>query len=104
MRPRQFIPLAFALAILISILNLMLFPWGLKLFSLVSGSYLVANLVASLLTSIKKGWNYFLLLPLCFAILHLSYGFGFLIGLVKFWNRWGDKKGRAPELASTPAD
>ena len=40
-------------------------------------------------------------------ILHVSYGLGFLIGLLKFWNRWGDKKGKvgvglgkAPDVVS----
>ena len=28
-------------------------------------------------------------LPIIFATLHLSYGLGFLAGLVRFWNRWG---------------
>jgi len=34
------------------------------------------------------------ILPLVFAIPHVSYGF--LIGLVKFWNRWKDKIGKVP--------
>ena len=104
MRPRQFIPPAFAFVLILSILALMLFPWGLWLFSLVAGSYLVANLVASLMTASKKSWKYLPLLPVCFLILHLSYGSGFLTGLFKFWNRWGDKKGKAAEFKPAPAD
>ncbi len=30
------------------------------------------------------------------AIIHFSYGLGFLIGLVKFANRWNDKTGKVP--------
>jgi len=37
-----------------------------------------------------------LLLPLTYAILHLSYGSGFLWGLFKFRKRWGDKIGNMP--------
>ena len=36
-----------------------------------------------------------------FAIIHLSYGLGFLVGLVKFWNRWTDR-GQWKTLASRP--
>jgi hypothetical protein len=53
-------------------------------------------MLASLYTAYKRGWQYFPLLPLTFAILHLSYGFGFLVGLIKFANRWRDKIGKVP--------
>ena len=104
MRPRQFIPLIFVISILLSVLAVLLFHWGMLLFSLVAGSYLVANLVASLMTASKKSRKYLPLLPICFLILHLSYGSGFLTGLFKFWNRWGDKKGKAAEFNPAPAD
>jgi hypothetical protein len=48
----------------------------------------------------KFGWQIFPVLPITFAILHLSYGLGFLVGLVKFWNRWGDKIGKTPKWSS----
>jgi hypothetical protein len=62
--------------------------------------YLFANLFASVYTASKRGWKYLLLLPFTFAILHISYGLGFLSGLVKFWNRWGDKVGKTPAWAN----
>jgi lipopolysaccharide/colanic/teichoic acid biosynthesis glycosyltransferase len=37
------------------------------------------------------------LLPLAFAILHLSYGMGFLVGLFRFVHRWGDRTGKVPD-------
>jgi hypothetical protein len=64
----------------------------------VGGSYALANLGASVLTASKKGWRHVSLLPVVYAILHLSYGLGFLVGLLKFWNRWVDKKGKVPEF------
>jgi hypothetical protein len=63
---------------------------------LIIGVYFLANLSASINTSAKKGWQHLPLLPIVFAILHLSYGLGFLAGLVRFWNRWGDKQGKVP--------
>jgi hypothetical protein len=35
--------------------------------------------------------------------LHLSYGLGFLIGLLKFINRWGDKQVQTPVLVREDA-
>ena len=88
---RQFVPPAFVLALLGSAL-FALFP----LSFVVPVLYLFANLSASVSTAAIKGLKHLHYLPLVFAILHLSYGLGFLVGLVKFWNRWGDKAGRTP--------
>ena len=69
------------------------------------GLYLLANLSATGFTASRRGFKYLPLLPFVFGILHLSYGLGFLAGLIKFWNRWGDQVGRVPEFApagSTP--
>jgi hypothetical protein len=52
------------------------------------------------ITSGKRGWKHLPLLPLIFAILHVSYGLGFLVGLVRFANRWGDKLGKVPKWQS----
>jgi hypothetical protein len=60
------------------------------------GLYFAVNLVASVLTARKKGWHTAWKLPLAFMVIHLSYGAGFLWGLFKFWNRWGDKRGQVP--------
>ena len=95
---RQFIPPAFVFSLLISVLLTLVTPWGWWLLLLVAGSYLLANLTASILTGVIRGYKHFLLLPFTFLIIHLSYGFGFLAGLIKFWNRWGDKTGKVPLL------
>jgi succinoglycan biosynthesis protein ExoA len=98
---RQFVPPAFVLALLGSIL-LALFsvfhlPSSVSFLSLVIPLlYLIVNLFASLYTAFKRGWSSLLFLPFIFVILHLSYGLGFLVGLLKFANRWGDKQGRTP--------
>lgn len=92
---RQFVPPAFVLALLGSVF-LALSPI-LRLLSLIVPSlYLIANLGASLWAASKRGWRYLPFLPVTFAILHLSYGLGSLMGLVKFWNRWKDKIGKTP--------
>jgi glycosyltransferase involved in cell wall biosynthesis len=100
---RQFVPPVFVLGLLGSIiLALFLVSRPELALSEVEGSvlgllssivpllYLIVNLFASLYTAYKHGWQYLPSLPFIFAILHLSYGLGFLAGLLKFWNRWGD--------------
>jgi succinoglycan biosynthesis protein ExoA len=94
---RQFVPALFVGGMLGTSLFAMLTSWGWIWFVLAVGGYILANLVTSLVISIQKGWVHFIYLPIAFAILHTGYGLGFLIGLVKFWNRWGDKKGKVPE-------
>ena len=98
MRYRQFVPPIFALGLSASLGSLFL-GWGWWHLALLLGTYLVANLGASLHTSGQHGWRYLPLLPLTFAILHLGYGFGFLFGLIRFIERWNDKVGRAPALS-----
>jgi succinoglycan biosynthesis protein ExoA len=51
----------------------------------VLGSYLLANLAASLHVAVRQGgWNYLPALPLVFMAYHFGYGYGFLRGLVDF--------------------
>lgn len=94
MRPRQFVPPSFAVVLLSSFVLIPFTPLGLWLLGLVGGSYAFANLFASILTAHKNSWKSLPLLPVAFATLHLSYGLGFLVGLVKFWNRWGTSQHR----------
>ena len=93
---RQFVPLAFILALTLSILLSFVVSWGWLTLLILLTSYLLANLAASILTASGQNCKTLLLLPLAFAIIHLSYGLGFLVGLFRFWNRWHDKQGRVP--------
>ena len=94
---RQFVPLLFVLAILLTLLLSLLLPWGWKALLALLGLYLLANLLASAVTASGKRFRTNLLLPLAFIIIHVGYGLGFLVGLFRFWNRWKDKKGQVPE-------
>jgi len=97
MRPRQFIPFAFVMAILIGLLLTIFTPWEWIPLALLTVIYLFANLAASMMVAVKSGWRFLPMLPPAFATLHVSYGLGFLVGLIKFRNRWRDKTGRVPK-------
>lgn len=98
MRPRQFVPFFFVVALLTT-LSLSIFSLlGFWVFAFILTSYLLANLTASIWIANRNGWQYLSRLPLIFAILHCSYGFGFLVGLIHFANRWKDHKGKVPQF------
>jgi glycosyltransferase involved in cell wall biosynthesis len=99
MRPRQFVPPLFVAALLLSLaaapFSFIHGAWLAWPLGLAAGSYALANLTASAsITARRRDWPLFWLLPIAFAILHVSYGLGFLLGLVKFRNRWGDHDDR----------
>jgi len=89
MRLRHFVPPTFVGALLGSALLAPFFESIRILLTLIAGSYVAGNLLASGQIAWSKGWRHFPLLPIVFVILHLSYGSGFLVGLVHFANRWG---------------
>jgi succinoglycan biosynthesis protein ExoA len=95
---RQFVPPSFVAALFGSVFLLFLpFPsFILYPLSFVPLAYFVANVFASLYTASKRDWQSLSYLPFIFAILHISYGLGFLVGLLKFAGRWGDKQGQTP--------
>jgi succinoglycan biosynthesis protein ExoA len=88
MRLRQFIPAAFVLVLFLgSAFAPLSGAFGYGALACVA-AYLILNLSASLLSVAKHGWNHVALLPGVFATLHFSYGLGFIVGTVRFANRW----------------
>jgi cellulose synthase/poly-beta-1,6-N-acetylglucosamine synthase-like glycosyltransferase len=81
---RQLVPLAFVSSLILSTALGIFNRASFLVFLLVLASYLTVSLAVSLVLSCKRGWNYFPILPLVFGCLHLSYGLGFLSGLVRF--------------------
>lgn len=91
MRIRQFAPPIFVAA-LFGGGGLAIFNGHIRrLWQLVVTVYTLANLVASIWTARESGWKHLPLLPVVFGILHISYGMGFIHGLIKFWKRWHDR-------------
>lgn len=88
MRFRQFVPPLFVASLVVTLLLALAAPATRWVFFGVASSYLLANLAASVITAARGSWRLLPILPLAFASLHLSYGAGFLVGLVRFWNKW----------------
>jgi len=85
---RQFIPPTFVMALLVSGLLAAIIPNGWILLAAVALSYATVNLSASFWLASRSAWRHLFFLPIVFAILHISYGLGFLLGLLKFAPRW----------------
>jgi succinoglycan biosynthesis protein ExoA len=98
--PRQYVPFMFVTTLITLALVALFVPGGWAALAGFVGAYLAVNLLASLLTAARRGWHYFFLLPVAFATLHLSFGLGFMVGLARFIDRWGDWEGCVPKLPS----
>ena len=84
MQPRQFVPPLFVLALLGSLACSVFYKASLFVFVVILMSYSLSCLFAALRVSLQHGRRYFLIVPSIFMILHISYGLGFLWGIVKF--------------------
>ena len=95
---RQFVPVLFVSALFLSLIAALfsLLPASMPI--AIAASYLLANLFASARASMTDRPT-FGVLPLVFAILHVSYGAGFLKGLIAFRRRW---QFRQPALPMSP--
>jgi cellulose synthase/poly-beta-1,6-N-acetylglucosamine synthase-like glycosyltransferase len=87
MRPRHFIPAAFVGSLILLAAAAPFSHLALWLLCLDASLYVLANLTASALAWTRDS-GAGLFLPLAFVILHVSYGLGFLSGLVRFASRW----------------
>lgn len=78
----HFIPLAFVLGIIFSIIMCFI---AYPIFAyLLLGAYILFNILNLILITIKNGFKIsYLLLPFIFFILHISYGIGTIIGIAK---------------------
>ena len=100
MKARQFVPPLFVAALLAGLIAAPFSRWGASILGLIVAAYAAANLAASWRVSRPLGGPSLALLPAVYATLHLSYGLGFLKGLLWFWNRWGDRRTRSGNALS----
>lgn len=102
-QPRQFVSPIFVGTLIAAGLLSIFTTAGRYAFPAIVGVYLLVNIIVSIITSARNEWRYLFTLPLAFSCLHISYGCGFLFGLVRFWNRWVDKRGNVPTLEEVKA-
>ena len=90
---RHVVPGLFVLGLLTSLSILIIYGNNIPILSLCL-PYLSFSLFATILELFISPFNLLsvMMLPLTFYILHISYGLGFLLGLVYFWDKWGDIK------------
>jgi glycosyltransferase involved in cell wall biosynthesis len=92
---RQFVPFVFVASILVLSFLSLVSPAARYGLAVLLATYLVSNLIASVITCIRS-LSQVPGVALSFAILHISYGCGFLIGLVFFIRRWGGQENENP--------
>ena len=80
---RHLVPLAFVLAILGTFCIGCFTIYGWYLLAAILGAYLLAALYADIDACRKYGWEYVFILPPMFFSIHLSYGIGTMVGLIK---------------------
>ena len=83
--PRHLVPLAFVLGLISSSIAAVFLPyWGPLAFMVVWGTYVTANLVASLDVAFReKDLRFSLVMPFVFSSLHVGYGLGSVWGALK---------------------
>jgi len=81
---RHFVPFAFVCSLIISILGAIFFLPFLYLLLAILGAYVICALFATVALCVKNGWEYFLILPSLFFCVHVTYGWGTIVGLFKY--------------------
>jgi succinoglycan biosynthesis protein ExoA len=97
MQLRQFVPALFIAVLGLLLLSAPFLEVSPLLLAALALAYMTLSLGASISAAGKTDWRLLLLLPIAFPIIHFGYGSGFLLGLAKFWNRWGDHATRASQ-------
>lgn len=88
MRFRQLVPPTFVLSLLVGILLSPLSSSAARGLLAVVAAYALVNAGATVWMAAMQGPGNLAWLPVVFTTLHLSYGMGFVVGLVKFLGRW----------------
>lgn len=80
---RHFVPFAFVCSLIALGIGAFLWRPFLWLFFFIIAMYAVCALVSTIVLCRKHGWKYLFILPPLFLSVHLAYGWGTIVGLVK---------------------
>ncbi|MDQ7786437.1 MAG: glycosyltransferase family 2 protein [Thermodesulfovibrionales bacterium] len=81
---RQIIPSLFLISLFLSAIAMLFSAFFLSIFTVIVFSYLFLNIGISLVIALREGLRYLFYLPFVFATMHLSYGAGYLKGILNF--------------------
>jgi len=102
MSPRQFVPPTFVATLIVSALVAPLCKWAGVIFFAALGSYLAACSAAALLVARRAGWHLLPAVFVAFVTMHISWGSGFLWGLIRFAPHWWQTEVPPPALGERP--
>ncbi len=80
---RHLVPMFFVLSLISSFIISVLWQPFIWMFILALSMYLIADVLATLSACSKFGWKYIGVLPILFFLVHISYGWGTLVGILK---------------------
>ncbi len=80
---RHFVPFVFVLGIICGIISGFVYTPFWYLLCVGIGLYFVLNIIATFSECKKYGWKYFCILPILFFSVHIAYGLGTIIGVLK---------------------
>lgn len=78
---RHLVPFAFVLSLIGSLILGCIYTPMFLLFAFIIGLYILVAIAATVSACMKFGWKYCLTLPLMFFLVHVSYGWGTIIGI-----------------------
>lgn len=89
---RQFVPFVFVSSVIIFAASIVFSSIGKWALVVVLGLYFLVSLAATIKAAQKISIAAAPYIFFSFAILHFSYGLGFIVGLFAFWNRWKENE------------
>lgn len=92
MRISHYIPAIFLSILSFSLVEHSVMPILKTFLILILTAYVATNLAVSLIMSMRQGMRHLFFLPWVYAVLHFSYGAGFIIGMFRFLHFWLNPK------------
>jgi glycosyltransferase involved in cell wall biosynthesis len=104
MSVRHFVPPLFVAVVLLAAA---LAPWvrgaGAS-WAAATAAYGIALTAATASVAYAHGWRHFPRVMLAFAVMHLTWGAGFLVGLARYGHRWLAEEPPPPQLQGAPGE
>lgn len=99
---RHFVPPAFLAMLGLSMGMALVWPPAGILAATLLGAYLLAVGIAAVTVARRHGWELWWRVAWAFAVMHWSWGAGFLWGLLRFGQRWFLREAPPPQLGANP--